>query len=185
MGWTSLNKPRYQSTVEYFCDKLTSDNLSVLDITFVNRREIYAAVKIHSTQEVIALIYLVQFSKGYHNLSYKDMDETMGPSVSNCPERILKLLTPTDRPHALEWRKRCMNRINRRKNNPKLQRGMVIRFKNKLFSSSIDTFIVLNPKSTVFSNAYSASHRYRIRGFRDREYEVVGNYINPDNLPSY
>jgi hypothetical protein len=80
-----------------------------------------------------------------------------------------------------------MERINRRKNNPSLKRGMVIRFKHpKLFSSSThDTFIVLNPKSSVFSGAYCTRNRFRVTNFRDDEYEVVGQYLQPDNLPRY
>ena len=38
---------------------------------------------------------------------YKDMTEHMGPCESDCPEDILDLLTPTDRPYAIVWRARC------------------------------------------------------------------------------
>jgi hypothetical protein len=31
----------------------------------------------------------------------------MGPCESDCPEDILDLLTPTDRPYAIAWRARC------------------------------------------------------------------------------
>ena len=36
------------------------------------------------------------------------LDETMGPNEASCPETILKLLTPTQNEHALDWRKRCL-----------------------------------------------------------------------------
>lgn len=188
MGWTSTHKPNYLTTIEYFRNILTSDNHEVLDIAFVQRSEIYAAVKIHSTQEVVAFVAMVTFGKGYYNLSYKNMDESMGPAINNCPERILKLLSPTDCDSALKWRKQCMDRIKKRKSNPKLQRGMVIRFKNEILfrhGSELNTFIVLNPRSSIFSDARYIRSLYRITNFRDREFEVVGQCLNLDKLPRY
>lgn len=37
---------------------------------------------------------------------YKDMDESMGPFMYNCPERILKQST-CQHEHSIEWRERC------------------------------------------------------------------------------
>ncbi len=31
----------------------------------------------------------------------------MGPCEADCPQSILDLLTPTDRPYAVKWRARC------------------------------------------------------------------------------
>lgn len=39
--------------------------------------------------------------------AYKDMDETCGPCAYDCPESILKLLSPTDSQWANEWREKC------------------------------------------------------------------------------
>ena len=49
------------------------------------------------------------------------LDETMGPNEASCPETILKLLTPTQNEHALDWRKRCLANLQRRSR--KLQDG--------------------------------------------------------------
>ena len=49
----------------------------------------------------------------YYNIGYKDMEESEGPYYYNCPERILKLLTPTSNEYALRWRKKCWERIER------------------------------------------------------------------------
>lgn len=43
------------------------------------------------------------------------MDETCGPGMYNCPERIMKLLTPTEHKYAIEWRKNMWEIINKRK----------------------------------------------------------------------
>jgi hypothetical protein len=86
----------------------------VLRSELVGDRVYYAAVEqtISDTgaHEVFALICLVAYdprdSEGYI-FGYKDMTERMGPYESNCPVAILDLLTPTDRPYALQWRARC------------------------------------------------------------------------------
>lgn len=46
---------------------------------------------------------------------YKDMTEAMGPCESDCPEDILDLLTPTNRPYAVAWRARCRKDANARR----------------------------------------------------------------------
>ena len=38
---------------------------------------------------------------------YKDMDETCGPVACAAPVAILKLLSATTQPYALDWRDRC------------------------------------------------------------------------------
>ena len=46
------------------------------------------------------------------------MDETCGPVISECPERILKLLSPldeNDNSYAKDWRERCWKRIEKKK----------------------------------------------------------------------
>jgi len=71
----------------------------------------------------------------YHNFGYKDMEEPMGPYYYNCPERILKLLTPTTNEYALKWRKKCWERIKRLKSMPKLSQGDIIEFEKPLLFS--------------------------------------------------
>ncbi len=59
---------------------------------------------------VFALVCLIDYNprdaEGFV-FGYKDMTEHMGPCESDCPEDILDLLTPTDRPYAIAWRARC------------------------------------------------------------------------------
>jgi len=50
----------------------------------------------------------------------------MGPNEAECPERILALLGDTDDPSALDWRRRCLDRLSRRAAQP-LEHGMHIR----------------------------------------------------------
>jgi hypothetical protein len=73
----------------------------------------YAAVEQQRSDGARAVFALVCLT--YYNprdperfiFGYKDMTEHMGPCESDCPEDILDLLTPTDRPYAIAWRARC------------------------------------------------------------------------------
>ena len=77
----------------------------------------YAAVKATPSQPpsdftlspdgtyTFAAVILTSIKKG--EWGYKDMDETMGPSASQCPKSILKLLSPTTSTYANNWRERC------------------------------------------------------------------------------
>jgi len=116
MGWLymkSLNGhagPREYLDAQFTFER--SDGVSkVLRSELVGNSVYYAAVEqtILETgaHEVFALICLVAYDprdrEGYI-FGYKDIVEGMGPYESNCPVAILDLLTPTDRPYALQWR---------------------------------------------------------------------------------
>ncbi|MGE0038694.1 MAG: hypothetical protein AB7S93_24040 [Xanthobacteraceae bacterium] len=86
----------------------------VLRSALVGMRVYYAAIE-HVRHEkndrsVFAAVCLVRYNprdrEGYI-FGYKDMDETLGPNESNCPEAILDQFTPTGYPYAQAWRVRC------------------------------------------------------------------------------
>lgn len=144
MGWTSYHANHYKGKInrKYECDKLwtqTEHNgypeLKVLK-SAMRGSTYYAAVQVSRkgvVEGVFGVVTLTSVnSKDYCNFSYKEMDESAGPYESDCPDTILKLLTPTDNKYALEWRERC------RENNAKrlakltpnqLPIGTAIRFK--------------------------------------------------------
>jgi hypothetical protein len=142
MGWTGTHRPHGMSLRQYFQEYSLGDNYEILDFATVKRKTCYMLVKRKEHQKpdgtvvpekIFAAVYLVTFSpKSYYNLSYKDLDETCGPSESECPERILKRLPPTEYEYAIAWRKRCWDNINRRKNAIKLMPGDIIKFGNTM-----------------------------------------------------
>jgi hypothetical protein len=138
MGWTYTRKPNHISVKDYLinysgCFKWSEDSpyrYTVLDSAIVNLTTFYAAVeRVHKTtgeREVWAAVFLLGYGRRSfddHNFGWKDMDERCGPVESSCPERILKLLTPTDNEYANEWRKRCWANIEARKVRPKIEKG--------------------------------------------------------------
>lgn len=82
-------------------------------------------------QNVFAVVFVTGTSRcDYDNFWYKDMDETCGPGYYDCPQRILKLLSPTDDTFALEWRKKCELRNKARNQLRKLPKGSKIGLPN-------------------------------------------------------
>lgn len=141
MGWTTTYKAKSESAKEYIEKNLLKWNspkytYTVLDGGVVKFRTYYGAVdKVDNEtgeRQVFAVVILLSYHKdGYYNFGYKDMDETCGPSQAECPERILKLLTPTESKYANDWRNRCWENINSRKNKPKIEVGNILRYGDK------------------------------------------------------
>jgi hypothetical protein len=125
MGWTSFNLPK--GTVKEWFKRTWEDggNFKVIDSALVNRSTMYGAIEKVDTKEVFCAVFLIRWSKGYYNFSYKDMTEFVGPCECSCPVRIMKLLTPLDEndsqnEYAINWRKKveaywmkknCINQI--------------------------------------------------------------------------
>jgi len=131
MGWTYTHRGN-TPIKEFLANRVNCENdhakWLLLDIAIVKMRTAYMAIEIirrdkesgqldMTTRKVVAFVFLLDYrtSESGHDTGYKDMDESMGPCESECPERILRLLTPTSHEYALAWRKRCREIIAKRK----------------------------------------------------------------------
>jgi hypothetical protein len=64
------------------------------------------AVRVGVTNnDTIGMVCLVDTTKTEYGFKY--MDETMGPYYTNCPNKILDMLSPTDNEYAIKWRNKC------------------------------------------------------------------------------
>ena len=118
MGWLYMRSiGTHSGPRQYLDDQFTYERpelrCRVLRSALVSMRVYYAAVEFLRPgvpREVAAIVCLVRYNPRDRDgdvFGYKDMAEGMGPCEAECPEQILDLLTPTDRPHALAWRARC------------------------------------------------------------------------------
>ncbi|MCL6560684.1 MAG: hypothetical protein K6U74_18200, partial [Firmicutes bacterium] len=129
-------------------------------------------------REVIAYVCLLHYTPSYiNNFGYKDMEESMGPYQYDCPERILRLLTPTENEYALKWREKCWENIQKRKARPRLTEGAVIEFAEPIsFADGWEekVFQVVNPRRHIFK---AGRQLYKIsrRTLQNREWQLVGN----------
>ena len=91
-------------------------------------RSIYESIP-ENEQTIWGCVMLTSVdNNNYYNFNYKDMSEDMGPCCYDCPESILNLLSPTNNEYANEWRKKCRDRIEKKKRLGKVQLGQFITF---------------------------------------------------------
>lgn len=161
----------------------------VLRSALVGMRVYYAAIE-HARYEtnertVFAAVCLVRYNRrardGYI-FGYKDMDETVGPNESDCPEVILDLLTPTEYPYAQAWRARCRENAAVRRtlsSKPSPRPGQTIVFDQPVSFSdgrSLDRFeVVANPRShrTTLFRAPGTGGLYCIKNVKKRSYRLI------------
>lgn len=184
MGWTYTNKPKGMSVTDFFYEQGVTRwgpnvpaTYKVLDSALVNLKTWYAAIeridKVTGERRVWAAVIMVDFvppkrrdSMMGNDFGYKDMDESMGPYQSDCPERILDLLTETDSEYANEWRARCRANIAARKSIPKLTEGVVMKFNEPVGFGDYgkdDYFKVLRTKgSAIICSAFTLGITVRL-----------------------
>ena len=125
MGWTFTHKEPTETTLDFF--KREFSGTEILDCATYGWSEAYLACK--SRERVFAIVCKLQRKpQEEYNFGYKDINEEMGPYYFNCPERILRLLSPTKNEYAKNWRLKCLERIEKRKAKPKLNDGDIVRF---------------------------------------------------------
>ncbi|WP_054697714.1 DUF6927 domain-containing protein [Syntrophomonas palmitatica] len=163
MGWTYTHKDAGESVFDFFkkrFDYSRDDGRygKVIACAVKNLRTAYLAYEINSPdrgKEVVALVCLLGYApKDYYNFGYKEIDESMGPCETECPEKILKLLTPTESEWANEWRKRCWENIKKGKTRIKLTEGNQVRSPepiNFTNGKAYQEFVVVDAKRSCFA----------------------------------
>jgi hypothetical protein len=94
--------------------------IRVLDSVVIAGRTAYAAMewvmKDYGRRQVVGLVLRLEQAPAprRRTIVAQEMIESMLPSDTDCPPQILRQLSSTDDPHALEWRQRCRSRWRRR-----------------------------------------------------------------------
>jgi hypothetical protein len=192
MGWTSMTSAGmggHATPKAYLDDQFTYSRtvdggdmrgMRVIDSACVGNRVWYAAAEIIADGEphyVIALVCLVRWNpkaRDGYVFAYKDLDESMGSCEAGCPARILRLLSPTAKESALDWRRRCLVRL--RLHARKVEDGMRLRFPRPIGfgdGHSGTEFIVVKKVEIITFRSDIGRGRYRITSFRDLAWTVV------------
>ena len=146
MGWTFQHRTKGMSNKEFFTKEFgyTNDSGSskIVDCANVGStvyliletKRILDTIKLKDSAhsfEIARIAVVCLTKRNTHddmNFGYKDMDENCGPIESECPKRLLDMLTETNNKYALEWRKRCYENARIKASKQKLYNGCVVEF---------------------------------------------------------
>lgn len=142
MGATSTHKPAGQKLDEFFGGHFSQAEIIASSSRRASRfmpgcgdwqYEYYAAVRYTEPHphagEVFAFVVLYSVApSSYHNIIYKDMDETVLPFATNPSRAVLEALTPTDWENANTWRAESWANLEREEAKPRVHRGSRVRF---------------------------------------------------------
>jgi len=93
---------------------------------------------------VMGVVIMKQWVKNdYYNFGYKDVGESMGPRLADCPASILNLLTdPPPNDYATEWRARCRASLKKQAGLRGLHVGDLIKTTEPIhFSNGVDVTV--------------------------------------------
>ena len=129
-----------------------------------------------AAEPVFALVCLTSWTpnaRDGHVFGYKDMTEHAGPNECRCPQSILELLGPTTDDHALDWRRRCLATIERRRRHvadgDRIRLAAPLRFTDGYEG---DEFTVKRRGRSVTLIAPTRA-RYRLSRFAERDWSVI------------
>jgi len=173
MGWTGTHRDPKTPLADFYAAEFES--LELLATATVNRgQEFYAAARVRETGEVFGLVVIAHLHgrgdasdpDNYFNITFKSMEESMGPVVTTCPLRIIDLLDklapvqPTVNTHdadltakigprtgAYEWRQRCRDYVEAagraKRNRAAIQPGDVIEFERPFGGGAGSHFVAV------------------------------------------
>ncbi len=169
-----------QFTYERQLEGGSSKGLQVLASACPQNRVYYAAAQVITdgvAGEVFAIVCLVRWNPNDKEgmiFGYKDMEESMGPCEDGCPENILNLLTSTDNENALDWRRRCLAKLQQRTR--KVEDGDRVKLADALtFTDGHvgDEFIVQKRGRRMSFRDPDTLCSYRISRFMERRWSIV------------
>jgi hypothetical protein len=146
----------------------------------VKRNVYYAAVRVDAENENQIVAVVIPFSVSRGDISFKTMDESMGPHFYDCPESILSLLTAPVNSYASSWREKCRAMISARKLAAKIRSGDIVTFAETIsygIHGMAKTFVyaprTVNGKTKDVWWCPDLGMHVRISGWKDRLREHV------------
>ena len=131
MGWKNCFlgtiRREYESNFDFFNREFGGRLVAITeDRVPVGSKEptvLYGAIIIGQTPKEVAIIGIVILvtREDYHNVTYKEITEEMGPYYYKCPKEIIDILTPISvieergyfseisKQYAKNWRNKCLS----------------------------------------------------------------------------
>jgi hypothetical protein len=168
MGWTQTSIHRGGVTA-HLNSTFTWDNNRILDGSVVNHNEYYGAMYFAPDNCITMVCAMLQFNRGSYNFSYKEMSETSGPGLFNCPKNIFKALTPTNNQYATKWRERQLQKYLI----PPIKKGdTVIIWKDGIRDGGEYSMWERTENRKEFYKNMNGSH-YRVKAMRERNIVTI------------
>lgn len=174
MGWTFTHREKGISTKDFFAKEFDGEGFKVLDVAggTLNPTNVYIAMKLPDGKVTAVACLTKRVSRDYqYNYGWKDMSESMGPYICDCPQRIIDQLSPLDElfpdrdQDAEAWRDRVAAFRTKFDNKLKLKDGMLVmvpyelQFGNEIMEAETP-FRVEHAKKKYFSRGY---FRFKLR----------------------
>lgn len=169
------------SAIDFFKDELDDDENVVLDVA----ASLHVAYIAYGTPAgVTCLVAETRWITQYalDEFSYSLEGEWGSPYPAKCPARILKLLTPIEQlfedeykaRRAADWRARCEAELERRKKQPKVPRGALVRFDPPLKTKSGQQLEILRyRRHSSFEDPADRFTVWRVPIWRQRNFEII------------
>lgn len=109
----------------------------------------YVAIRDRATGEVSAIVVLYDRDRARGEIGFKVIGEDQGPYYYGAPARVLKALSPTTDPRAIEWREAC-----------KARNEKIARFKGDLTGRRISLW---GQEYTIEGRAYNRGRSWQGR----------------------
>ena len=186
MGWIYTRREDGESVAAFFRRRFADGEERVLDVAVVKMRTAYMAYRDGDGRVSAVVCYLnYRPHDPLYNFGYKAVDEFAGGGRYDCPERILRLLTPLPEStpgepepegiaNARAWRAACWRRLQLRRLQPRVRHGDTIVFDEPITFSDgteLDTFrVVRGPRGGL--RLYDGFILCRIKNWRSRPYSV-------------
>ena len=181
MGWDfGINYTGKPLTTAEIDEKMRKNFPSYItpigDGAVVNRAEYYLAVYDEHEKRYTCTVSLIR--NGKNEFGKKDMCENMGPTVANCPKRILDIIEQSepDGINAFLWRKACWQNLAKAKLSRQLKDGDILRFEKTLgFADGVkeNQFVVRKLNNKTIFERVNDNVRCRISDFKNRSWEKL------------
>jgi hypothetical protein len=172
MGWIVLDhRPAGESHEDFFARRLIGPKQEILASAHFGGigGTFYAAVREKASEKVWALVVPCTGCPGAR-FGWKESEESQGPAECECPAHILDLLSPTTDEYALEWRRRCRERLRRL---AAVIPGAWVRFESDYLTPEgpCRSFVAVDPRQGDFRGPKETV--YRLTGWRREPFEVL------------